>query len=390
MNRTAPTTRFERIASAVIFIGLLLFPTIMVLPASGKTVNNVAYILIILPTVLWLAFSPRTVLPYFQRAWAVWLFLGCVFLISVLHQQFEHAKSAVLTLLFCLSILLVLDRHPKAATTAFSLLVGIALILLVWKSQEWLFAYLATGEMLRLTLWGRAENPIYAGLLVISSLVFLWQLFSAHHSSNQFYQVAFMLGATLLCLIAAIIFQARTALIGLLISLAGWFYLKKQFRYVIFLFLILGIGLLLTGTVEALLNRGLSYRPEIWQDAVNKLYNQCNLLTGCGETEELFLQQFKGTHNGYIGTVYRHGLIAGIACLYFVLWYFYRGLRTASPWFVISLVGWGGMLTAMDGLVGGPHAWWVFFWFPTMAAIHDSLKDSPPYFRPLLLMGKTP
>ena len=76
-----------------------------------------------------------------------------------------------------------------------------------------------------------------------------------------------------------------------------------------------------------------------------------------------------------VGTLYRHGLIGFAAFLYFAVWYFRQGLRSQSRWFLVSLVGWGGMLSAMDGFVGSPHAWWVFFWMPTLAAIHEFNAD---------------
>lgn len=371
MSRTEIRTQLDRIASRMIFAGLLLFPAIMILPVSGKAVNNVAYGLIILPALLWLLSSPKAAIDRLGQAKPVWLFLCCVLVISLINQQLGHAKVAGFVMLFCVAILFVLDRHPKALTLAFCVLACVSTLLLGWVGFEWLSVYLSTGESVRLTLWGRAENPIYAGLLVVSGFVFVWQHFVVGQLDAVYRQAIFGMILLLLCLAAIIIFQARTAMIGLLACLAGFLYLKRQFKYVILLFLVLGLAVFLTGTTEALLNRGLSYRPEIWLDVFDKMRSQCSFLAGCGQTEELFLNQFKGTHSGYVGTIYRHGIIAGAVFLYFAFWYFYQGLRTASPWFVVSLVGWGGMLTAMDSFVGSPNAWWVFFWMPTMAAIHQ-------------------
>lgn len=364
--------RTGNLASGLIMVGLLLFTCAQVLPVSGKAINNIAYALILLPTLPLLLLNPARTIQQLRPSLPLWFFLGTVLIVSLAHQSSGHAKSALYVFLFCAGTLLTLTYRPRTIQLSYGALTALLVLLLGLVGHEWLSSYLAHQTSPRLALWGRAENPIYAGLLSVSAFVFAWQFFQEKNSQPETAARYLAATASLLgcCLAAIVFFQARSALLGFLVFIAAQLYLRGKLKYTLVLFLALLIGLLASGVAADIYAKGLNYRPQIWLDALSRLQSECNLMIGCGQTEEVFIE-YKGTHSGYVGTLYRHGLIGFAAFLYFAIWYFRQGLRTKSSWFLISLVGWGGMLSAMDGFVGNPHAWWVFFWLPTLAAIHE-------------------
>lgn len=372
--KSDPALRYRRttdILGFLLFVGILSFSIAQLLPLSGAVVNDIAYLFIVLPTLLLMLVSPISFARRLSFAWPLWLYLGAVLVVSFVQDK-GFVRSTILVAAFCAGVLNLLSIRPKAVTQAYGGLAFVALLSLVPALYQWLL--LSSGkEMLpRLALLGHARNPIYAGLLVVSVLMFCWFVVLERRDwlrAPAKYVLTY--GACIvLCLAAVTIFQSRSALIGLVASFIVHCAKARQLRYAMIAIVLLACAMWVAGFGDAIAARGLSYRPDIWRDALGRLGNSCSLLLGCGRTDEIFLGLYKGSHSGYVGTLLRHGLIGGVSFLVFAVWYFWRGLHAHNPWFMVSLVGWGGMLTAMDGFVGGPHAWWVFFWIPTLAAIH--------------------
>lgn len=362
-------------ASIVLAVGCGLYAVALMLPLSGKAGNNIAYGLILFPALVAAAQSPKRLSLAWKGALPLLFFLAAVLLVSLFHPSPSGVKSALYVALFLLGTVIVCAEGRLLDRLVYTALALLALSLLATAFVEWVRYLLEHGDHFRTVLWGRSTNPIYAGLLVVSAAVFAWvHLVEPALRQHRLYWSLGLLGLFGICLLAVVVFQARSALLGLI--LFAVFYAGFRGRIwtsVVLMGSVVAI-LMMTGLMDAILVRGLSYRPEIWGDALNRLVTECNLLMGCGRTEELFVDQFWGSHSGYVGTLYRHGLIGAGAFTVFACWYFALSIRAKSRWFLVSLVGWGGMLTAMDGFVGGPDAWWVFFWFPTVAAIVESQR----------------
>lgn len=364
-------------ASLVIAFGCALFALSLLLPVSGKTVNNIAYALVLAPALLACLGKADRLLYLATDCLPLLVFLLAVLGLAVVHASgLAGVKPAIYILFFAVAVTILAGESQHLDRFVFVALAALSGVMLVGAGAEWLLYLLEHGYHHRTVLAGRSANPIYAGLLVVSAAVFGW-VHLAEPKLGQGKAGAQFVGLTVLaavCLVAIVVFQARSALLGLLLFLAFYAVFRSRIRLLVVLMGCVAVILTVTGAADAILVRGLSYRPEIWADAMQRLANECNVWIGCGKTDELFAGQFWGSHSGYVGTVYRYGLLGALAFIVFACWYFAISIRARSRWFLVSLVGWGGMLTAMDGFIGSPDAWWMFFWFPTVAAIVESQR----------------
>lgn len=355
----------------LIAIGLGVFCVAQFLPLSGKSVNNVYYGLVLLPTLVLCVRYPGPVWHALRAAPALFAFFAASAALSLSADSLSLFKNAFFVAFFCLTVLVLRMQQPGEELRPFAWLAAVATAVLLIGSGQWLLDWQQQSELVRQIGWGRSSNPIYAGLLICSALLFAWHFLLEPCCRTPAGRVAGLLATLALCLLAVVVFQARSALLGLLAYLLCCIVFRGAVRLALVAVLAFSALLWVSGAYEAVLVRGLSYRPEIWQEAVSRLAQQCDVWLGCGKDEEVFLGQYIGAHSGYIGTLLRHGVVGAVAFAIFAVWYVVRGVRARSDWFLVSLVGWGGMVTAMDGFIGSPNAWWVFFWYPTAAAIAE-------------------
>ncbi|UZD95934.1 hypothetical protein LOY64_02655 [Pseudomonas corrugata] len=357
---------------AVFFLFFLSF----FMPLSSKAVNNIFYVGLALPVFVWMLRNMRD-LPAIFRSYRVLIGMLAGFLGLAIVADTSSVKKVLYIFLYFATCLLIAEKG-KAAQRFFGAFSAVACAVFLYLTASWLWQYQATGLWGRQVFWGSATNPVYASLLMLSALVFLW----------LFYLEGFLLGrarwqllggifllmcATVLCVL---VFQARSALLG-----GGLFFIVYfiQRRLVLLggVIAIAAGGLIyLSGVGHLLLERGLSYRTAIWEDAINHVTNDCVIWLGCGADEYKFLGQFMHPHSGYISTLYRYGIIgAGLFAL-FALVFFWRGWQSKSPWFLLALVGWGGLLTTGSGFFSSPQPLWVYFWFPTFMALIDGTRKT--------------
>lgn len=353
------------------FVGFIIFFIAQFLPLSGKSINNIFYVLLLPPALLACVFFRTEMLAHLRQMLPLLFFFAVTVVLAACLGDLGSAKTTLYVFFFCLAILILFTDEPRRAWLAFLCFAVTALLVMLLSSFKWIADLWQYHVFIRQAAWGRANNPIYGGLLTVSALLFLWIFVIEPACLRRIWRIAGLAAILGLTLLAILIFQSRSALLGLLVFLPFYALFRNHFLSVIALAGAFALLLWLSGYHEAVLIRGLSYRPEIWLEAISKLSAECNVVFGCGDFPERFLG-YSGTHSGYVGTLFRYGIVGCAAFTVFTVWYFVLCIRNRSNWFLISLIGWGGMLTAMDGFIGSPHAWWVFFWFPTIAAIAES------------------
>lgn len=353
-------------------IGLIAFLLAQYLPLSGKAQNNVAYVLVLLPSLFMVALFRGALTRSLRWTAPFLVFLAGVVIADLVGVRGAFLKASAYLFLFSSGVFLLALYRPIYLVAGYAIFAIASLLVLSLAAWDWLVILVSSGVWSRETFSGSAENPIYAGLLVASGLMFL-VYFSAEDGLIRHSRKHLILIFTGLALsvLATVVFQSRSALLGLALSVLVYGLIIGKWRTLALLVGVSAIAVFATGLHEAILNRGLSYRPEIWRDLLQKWWLDCNLLSGCSRTDEVFIGQFFGSHSGYFGTLYRHGLLGLAGLLFFLAWYVVQGIKSKSRWFLVSLIGWGGMLTAMDGFVGSPAPWWLFVWLPTIAAIAD-------------------
>ena len=244
--------------------------------------------------------------------------------------------------------------------------------ILIFASFDWLLLGVESGRWARYEyFWGEAINPVYFSLLIGFALLYLWVFHVAEHLEKRS-PLFFLTGlffVSLLQVINASVFQSRSTLLGYGLFFIFFLVFKRM--------LWLGLGVImalfalgvLVGIDDLLLQRGLSYRLDIWQAALQRLYTDCSLWWGCGRDQGLLLGRFYHPHSGYVAMLYRNGLIGAVLLAIFAVLYLYNARREGLPWLLLSLFGWGSLLTTTNGVFTTPQPLWVYVWLPTFMAI---------------------
>lgn len=346
------------------------------LPLPSKGINNLFYVGVALPAFVWWLWRPAAI-PVMAKGFA-WM-LALLGLLSVLDagDAADMKKGLYLLLLFLACLLIEQSRYGmKGVLLLFTV---VSVLVLLYSAGLWGWACLRAGKWYRLgRVWGEVINPVHFALMINTALVFLWLFFIEQRliSRSKSALVFALAGLCLLVLFCSTVFQARSALLGFALFL-GAYILWYRRMFIIGAVLLAGLLALLfwSGASELLIRRGFSYRPEIWQDAWLRVWNHCGIWLGCGSDNYLFLGRFYHPHSGYMSIFYRSGL-PGIALLAaFAVILFWRAAKVRSPWGLLAVMGWGGLLTSSNGMFTSPQPLWVYFWVPTFMAVIDSQRD---------------
>lgn len=363
---------------AILFAFLVSYYT----PISGKASNNIFYVGLGLPALAWWLARPRAafrlarVAPAFIAAYAAlaaWLIFA--------DPDFFKSTLYLAALFICCAMLERGSAGVARAYTGFALVSTVLLAVAVfkWGQIAW-----SLHSLQRITLWGQGENPVYAGLLITSSLVFLW-LFHLEPRLAARSRAAYLGGLSGLIALAglcAVVFQARSALVGFAAFLIVFLIQRRLLIFGGLLAVAVAAAMWGAGVAEALLERGGSYRLEIWMDAIRRLDADCGLLVGCGKDDYRFLGQFFHAHSAYVSMLYHAGAIGLALFSVMAFIFFLTAWRSASRWMLVALVGWGGVLATTAGVFASPRPLWVFFWIPTLMAVLESGRPAlDAYYR---------
>lgn len=358
--------------SRALIVALLVFLLSFFFLDYSKARNNIYYGFFAFPVLLFVVpgmwrkkFGPGFValLLYFFAAFIAELLSGDPLLGSLKHQ-------AYVVLLF-LGLMLCVDEKPCFDLAA--LVYAAVCVALACLAFYFLFeAYRATHVLPRIRLYAAAANPVHASLMIMTGWLGFWVVYGLPKLLSKgrwAYLGGFcvMLGFAFLVCLA---FQSRSALLGFLAALGGWLALGRERGLSLLVVAALALLVFFSGAYEALLERGGSYRLEIWLDALRRLQDSCSWISGCTqEGRPLYLGQFYHAHSAYISILVDTGLLGAVSFAAFACAYFVLGVRTRSPWFIVSLVGWAGVVTSTNGLIDSPRPLWIYFWLPTLLAL---------------------
>lgn len=233
------------------------------------------------------------------------------------------------------------------------------------------------------------DNPVHGSILLLSATLPVWNGVARRSLAPRW-----LLACAAPCAFA-LLAGPRTALAAYVVVIAC--VLGLRFRPTV----VFGGGLLvaLAGVLALLgsdalraiwLDRGLSFRPEIWS-ATWSAYQACNPLLGCGIGTPLQVDYSSGlvtgrAHSLYVAALYHQGLL-GIAVFLGATGWLLNRARTAAaapeqqtrPANVSALLGnqqqdWALMLifallastTSGDHLLVRTTLFWCYFWLPVM------------------------
>lgn len=286
---------------------------------------------------------------------------------------FRLLKHQLYVLLLLSGLLVCLEERVAFRLAAlFFATVCVAMACLAF--YYWLQAYQPPRALPRIRLFAAAANPVHASLILMTGWMGFWLVYGLPKLLSRgrwAYLGGFclMLGfSTLIC----VVFQSRSALLGMIAVLGAWLALGKERALSLLLIVALAVLMFISGAYEMLLVRGSSYRTEIWLDALQRLQHNCSWVVGCAqEGGQLYLGKFHHAHSAYISILVDTGLLGALPFAAFACTYLALGIKTRSPWFIVSLVGWAGVIASSNGLVDSPRPLWIYFWLPTLLALLD-------------------
>jgi hypothetical protein len=133
------------------------------------------------------------------------------------------------------------------------------------------------------------------------------------------------------------------------------------------------------GLDHLLLERGLSYRPQIWLDALDRVTHVCNISMGCGKDGYRFLGMYTHTHNILLQVLYEDGLLGLVVFSFFAVYLLKKGIRSNA--FLLAALGIGAQMSNTGWLLVPPKSLWIYFWLPlAMAAIEISRDKLKAYW----------
>lgn len=361
---------------------VLLFMAAYLLLPTSKMVNNVFYLLIGIPAILYLLqhrelFSPKTHIDYLFV-----VFLGYCFIFGVIHDP-SFAKYSTYLLLFGLVISRLVDirlfMHTRFARSLFWGLIAYVLISAVIYALQGDFEL---GDRI-VDLPSRLYGPIFTSILIACSLVLLTPVWIRQRSYAEAGA-----GVTLALLCVAVILQSRTGLVGIGLwatCVCVWLACKYRMAGVALSVIILGLAIILVGSLlvesDKLVNlyaRSDAGRFEIWQFFIAS-WSECGLLKGCGLEFEMTRpvngQTILHPHSIFITL----GVYLGLLPLLL-----FAALMVALLWLAVQHRNWWGgylimalVLSNLDGslVVDSPNELWLLIWLPAGLIFNQHLTQ---------------
>lgn len=355
---------------------LLLFLCFMLafyLPLTTKQVNNIFYIGLALPSLIWLCRSPSALRALYPFAWvivAIWV------LVVLTSAGFSDIKDGLyLTLLFacCMQVQGEDENRSKVfiAYALFSLMIFFVVF------YSWTVGWIETGAMQRHSgFLGGDKHPIFFSLMLVGAFIIGWLFYVEPRLKKRDSRMACLIAFTLLCILAllcSVIFQSRTTLLAFIAFFIGYVIQRRAWLLGSVVLLLVSALAVVLGWDDVLQNRGYSFRLVIWEDVWRRLSMDCGMWLGCGADGYVFLGDFPHPHNAYLSVLYKGGLLAALGFLVFSIMFVCKSWR--SPWLLVAVFGWASMLTETGGVFTSPRPLWVYFWIPTFMAVMDARRD---------------
>lgn len=378
-NTPTVSTQCARLSDWIIAyllpIGWLVLLTGMFWSGDRALYHKLYYALLAAPTLLTLLLQPRLLKRLLYNPLILtFIVFGCYTVLSLLWSDTDNkfsslAKRPLYVLMLFLGVGLLALKSPQRLNTLLLLAGGIAA-----GSGALSFAYFlySTGGVGRLSGYGALFNPLLAahvyGFFAAFWLATWFTRVDAHGSAVLPVLLLLVLGVVLLGT------GSRTPLLALSLTLI-WLTATHASRRSLIAgacAILLAAGLLLL-LPEALLQRGLSYRPEIWLGALQLAADSPWFGYGFDHTLSIPLQSksltFNDPHNIELAVLLAGGLtglILWVSLYAIALLFAWRNRHNALVMTASALViyGLGAGLTEGRGFLSRPNEHWFLIWIP--------------------------
>ena len=351
-------------------------------PVGSQAGKVFFYLFIFFPALLSLRYADLFLL---SRSVPFWLLLAlCSYAIlrSVDPENMLHGFKATAAILALLIAALRLPSLPPERVKRLSLL--LIFVLIVYVLMNAIQQSFSNGWTLRqrlMPLFGQSKSVIFTADLLMSALItYSWSCIKTGSWRYIVFTNIAVIGAVLVLL------QTRSVIpVWIVCSLVLIATQVKAARHALFavgLAILAGTGvwlvLSLLGMTASIMERGDSYRFEIWTAYFFSTMD-CGVISGCGWGQELGFVARDGAaiahpHSMYVQHFYWGGLIGLILILACITVPLFKGIRSSNyaAWPLLA----GSVALALDGksLISLPNERWLLVLVPLVVLIGDLVR----------------
>ena len=337
---------------------------------TSKIANQVFYAVVLLPALL------SSVLLFKNKALsaALWPIIAMVFFWAFFSfvsfeqagwdnvgKRFRHALYVVAFISASYYLLLTkLVSVRKLAACMFILTASYSALSFV--SFYWL-----DGNALTTRLFPdlRLNSPIFVAILLVVFGMPLMQWLVEHKKKGR------AMAVLLTMLFFLYFYNSRSAMAGLFVGLVGLSFLsyKSGQKALIGLILLIVLSSLVASYFDGnILNRGVSYRTEIWLASLHKVAD-CSWFLGCGfgGNSDIITEsglRFQHAHNLFLSHLINTGLLGLLSLLGLLTYTVYCSLKMRAMMTLGLVAGSAALFFDGHSIVTNPDDIWLIFWLP--------------------------
>nr|WP_157718094.1 O-antigen ligase family protein [Halopseudomonas xinjiangensis] len=377
-----PSTKYFSAATLVFVASFLVLP-------SSKMVNNVFYVFLAIPAVVFLpGYVAAKRLSWLGALWLI--FFGYFAVRGVSDGDLSFLKHLLYVALFVF-VLGCLVSHSFfqwsfLVRSLFWATIAYVMLNALWL---WIAGAVPVGERV-LWLSGRMAGPIYTSMWI--SICFGLCITTWVRNNRRWEMTLAMLCALFVC---GYVLQSRSGLVGLFITLFALGFIASdsvrrypKIAFLGFAALLVGVAVLASWVpaLSTLWARGDSYRLELWEHYLDVL-GRCGYWQGCGIDYSPMIQLADGMtinhpHNVYLSLAMYGGLPGAILFVTLMAAVLFNAARARNMWGYALLLGL--IMVNFDGhkVLDSPNELWLLLLLPAGLASATRALGYPSQLKP--------
>ncbi|MBV1913727.1 MAG: O-antigen ligase family protein [Cycloclasticus sp.] len=363
------TGGFQRFLLNNIPYALLAFIFFMYAAPTSKLANVGFYLLVLLPIILAApSLIKDQVFGRYIRPFVVIIIAWLLLMAAGLDVEWavfgKKARHVFYTLAFISAIYYALSSRLVTVNKLISYMFWLTVLYSVL-SMVVHYGWYDRSLSARLIPVMRLDSPIFvADLLSVYGVSLIYLLLQ----KNKYLQIFLILSVILFL---QYFYNARSALVALCFGLFAMLILTR-FQYkkttLLVAFIMLASYILASAYYGNLLQRGVSYRLDIWLSGIEKALN-CNIWIGCGLSDNLGItiadgNVFQHAHNVFIVQLVNTGIVGLLSMLVLLSYLLIKGFLVKSTMVFGLLTGVVALFFDGREVITNPNALWFIFWLP--------------------------
>lgn len=356
-------------------LALGIFFILIGLPLLQKTSHyqTIYYILTILPLILFLAVRPNKIISKISNITKIFIYFALWSSVTIFWSDTQEPLATPITrsiyiLSLFISFSIITRRNEK---TILNIFIASGLIVAALSTYELYNFVISYQPGSRFIGTGALSNPLLSShVFGLFSVLFFAITITAENNKTKFIYLLL----ALIFLIAVTSTGSRTPLLALTTT-AIWiaFILNNKKSFIIIFSSAMLLIIIYAIYPEAIISRGFSYRPELWDITIDKIILKPITGYGFDSNSGFYISSldttFREPHNIHLSILYFTGIIGfSLWCAMhaYALWVCWK--NKLDPLFIIGsallIYGITAGMTEGGGLLPRPKEHWFITWIP--------------------------